>query len=122
MLRTRRRRLIGVLVAAVALATAVFAFAAGNTVPASKAGIGNGTISGYTLSSIAYTLAAADPSKIDKVTFTLDAAATTVKAKLVASSSSYTACVVTGGTSVSCDFSPDQDVLTADQLAVVAVQ
>jgi hypothetical protein len=121
MLRTRRRRLVGVLVASGVLATAVFAFAASNTVPATKAGIGSGAISGYTVSNIVYTLAASDPSKIDKVDFVLNAAATTVKVKLVAASSTYTNCTVTGGTNVSCDFSPDQDVLPADQLTVVAL-
>ncbi len=65
-------------------------------------------------------LAAANPSNIDKVTFTLDASATVVKAKVVAASAGYTDCTVSGGTSVTCDFSPDVAVTAADQLSVVA--
>ncbi len=55
-------RLLGVLVLLFVLATATYAFAAANTVPASNAGDGSGTISGFTISSIHYTLNAASPS------------------------------------------------------------
>lgn len=71
---------------------------------------------------LAYTLSASNPANIDSVAFTLDAAAATVKAKLVQTSSTYTTCSVSGGTSVTCDFSPDVSVLSADELSVVAVQ
>jgi hypothetical protein len=90
--------------------------------PRHKAGKGEGTISGYTVSGVAYTLASSNPANIDSVTFTLSAAATTVKAKLVQASSTYTSCAVSGGTSVTCDFSPDVAVLSADELSVVAIQ
>lgn len=50
----------------------------------------------------------------------LDASATVVKAKLLSSSSTYTDCTISGGTSVTCDFSPDVSVTSADQLSVVA--
>jgi hypothetical protein len=43
-----------------------------------------------------------------------------VKAKLVASSSAYTDCSV-AGLNVTCNFSPDVAVLSADELSVVAV-
>lgn len=121
MLRSRRRRLALLLAVAAALALATYAFTASNTVPGSKAGKGEGTISGYTVSAVAYTLAS-NPANIDSVAFTLDSAATSVKAKLVAASSTYTSCTVSGGTSVSCDFSPDVAVLSADELSVIAVQ
>jgi len=122
MLRFRQRRTTVVLAAAAALAFAAYAFTASNTVPGSKAGKGEGTISGYTVSGVAYTLSASDPANIDSVAFTLDGAATTVKAKLLAASSTYTSCSVSGGTSVTCDFSPDVAVLSADELSVIAVQ
>ena len=121
MTRVRRRSVLVVALAAV-LAFATYAFTASNTVPGSKAGKGEGAISGYTVSAVAYTLSASNPANIDSVAFTLSASATTVKAKLVQSSSTYTSCAVTGGTTVTCDFSPDVAVLSADELSVVAVQ
>ena len=114
------RRILGALVVAIALATGVYAFTATNTVPASNAGSGSGTISGYTVSGIAYTLNATTPTDIDSMTFTLDAAATTVRAKIVSGSTTYTACSIAGGVNVTCNFSPDIDITTADQLSVIA--
>lgn len=121
-MRLPRRRSILVLASAGTLAVATYAFTAANVVPGSKAGKGEGTISGYAVSGIAYTLSPSNPANIDSVAFTLDAAAATVKAKLVQGSSTYTTCSVSGGTSVTCDFSPDVSVLSADELSVVAVQ
>jgi hypothetical protein len=121
MFRVRRRTVLVVAFAA-ALALATYAFTASNVVPGSKAGQGEGTISGYTVSGVAYTLSPSSPANVDSVAFTLSAAATTVKATLVQSSSTYTSCAVTGGTSVTCDFSPDVAVLAADELSVIAVQ
>jgi hypothetical protein len=115
-----RSRTIGILVVAAALATGAYAFTATNTVPNSSAGSGAGTISGYTVSAVAYQLNATTPTNIDTMTFTLDTAATTVKAKVVSGSSSYTNCSIAGGTSVTCDFSPDIAITTADQLSVIA--
>jgi hypothetical protein len=113
-------RTVGALVVAVALATGVYAFTATNTVPASNAGSGSGAISGYTVSGIAYTLNATTPSNIDSMTFTLNATASTVKAKVVSGSTTYTDCSVAGGVNVTCDFSPDIAITTADQLSVIA--
>ena len=103
------------------LAFAAYAFTAANTVPASKAGDGDGAISGYVVSSVAYVLAT-DPANIDRVTFNLDAAAGQVRAKVDASSSTYASCTNTAGFSWSCDFSTDPAVLDADELRVIAVQ
>jgi hypothetical protein len=119
MLRVRRRTILVVAFAA-ALALATFAFTASNTVPGSKAGKGEGAISGYAVSSVAYTLSASNPANIDSVAFTLDSAATTVKAKLQQSSSTYTDCTL-AGLNVTCNFSPDVAVLSADELSVIAV-
>ena len=114
-----RRRTVLVVAFAAALALATFAFTASNTVPASKAGKGEGAISGYAVSSVAYTLSSSSPANIDSVAFTLNAAATTVKAKVVASAG-YTDCTVAGGVNVTCNFSPDPTVLSADELSVIA--
>ena len=116
-----RRRMVLIVAFAAAFALATYAFTASNVVPGTKAGKGEGTISGYTVSGVAYTLAS-NPANVDSVAFTLSSAATTVKAKLVQASSTYTNCSVSGGTSVTCDFSPDVSVVSADELSVVAVQ
>ena len=115
-----RSRIIGILVVAAALATGAYAFTATNTVPDSNAGSGSGTISGYTVSNVAYQLNATTPSDIDSMTFTLNATATTVKAKIVSGSTTYTDCSIAGGVNVTCDFSPDIAITTADQLSVIA--
>ena len=54
------------------------------------------------------------------MTFTLNAAATTVKAKIVSGSTTYTDCSIAGGVNVTCDFSPDIAITTADELTVIA--
>jgi hypothetical protein len=115
-----RSRMLGALVVAAALGTGAYAFTATNTVPTSSAGSGSGAISGYTVSAIAYTLNATTPSDIDSMTFTLNANATTVKAKIVSGSTTYTSCSIAGGVNVTCDFSPDIAITTADQLSVIA--
>jgi hypothetical protein len=115
-----RSRTLGILIVAAALATGAYAFTATNTVPSSSAGSGSGTISGYTVSGIAYTLNTTTPSNIDTMTFTLNANATTVKAKVVSGSTTYTNCSIAGGVNVTCDFSPDIAITTADQLSVIA--
>ena len=121
MIRFRRRTAL-VVAAATALALATYAFTASNTVPSTKVGQGEGAISGYTVSAVAYSLSASNPANIDSVSFTLDSAATSVRAKLVSASSTYTTCSVSGGTSVTCDFSPDVSVASANELSVIAVQ
>ena len=115
-----RSRILGILVVAAALATGAYAFTATNTVPSSSAGSGSGTISGYTVSAIAYQLNNTTPSDIDSMTFTLNASATTAKAKIVSGSTTYTDCSISGGVNVTCDFSPDIAITTADQLSVIA--
>jgi hypothetical protein len=116
-----RRRTALVIAAAAALALSTYAFTASNTVPGTKAGQGEGTVTGYTVSNIQYTLAS-NPANIDSVAFTLDSAAGTVRAKLLSGSATYTNCSVSGGTNVTCDFAPDVSVLAADELSVIAVE
>ena len=65
---------IGVLAGVLTLAAGAYGYTAANVVPDSKAGDGTGTISGYTVSAIHYTLNSSDPSKVDSVTYTLDSA------------------------------------------------
>lgn len=116
---TRRRRLLLALAVAGVLGSATYAFTASNTVPASKAGDGSGTISGYTVSGVSYTLNATNPANLDSVDFTLDAAASVVKIKLVSSGSTWYDCTNTSGNDWSCA-TTGAAVQPADQLQVVA--
>ncbi len=114
----RSWRFAGIVAAAGALGTGAYAFAASNTVPTSYAGSGNGTISGFTVSAVVHHLDSSNA--IDYSTFTLNQSATTVKAKLVAAGSTYTACTIASGTSATCTYGTPVVVATADQLDVIA--
>jgi hypothetical protein len=102
------------------IAGAAYAFAAANTVPATKAGDGLGVISGYTVTNVQYTLNGTDPSTLDSVSFDLGAAATQVQVQLVATTGSFYACTEVGATTVwTCD-TTGFAIVTADQLRVIA--
>ncbi len=101
------------------LATAAYAYAANNTVPAGRAGAGSGAISGYTISGVTYTLDASNPVNITAVGFTLDAGATTVKVRLVSGGTLFNC--AGGPTAWSCTIS-GVTVLSANTLEVVAAQ
>ena len=102
----------------VAISAAAYAFAASNTVPNTRAGDGTGTVSGYTVTGVAYTLNGTDPSTLDTVSFDLGAAATQVEVQLVSSGAWYS-CTVATGTVWDCD-TTGLAVSTIDQLRVVA--
>jgi hypothetical protein len=116
----RSAKLFVIVLIVLVFATAAFAFAASNTVPASYAGEGASVTSGYTVSSVLYNLNTTTPSNIDSVTFTLNASATTVKIRLVTTGSYYT-CSNTSGTNWSCTTS-GATVAAADEFRVVASQ
>lgn len=120
-LRRPSRTLI-VAILALSIGAGVYAYAATNTVPGSTAGSGSGTISGYTVSSIAYTLNATTPTNLDQVAFTIaPAAATTVKVQLAAAGSWYS-CTNTAGSVTCTTTSPQATAVAATQLTVVAAQ
>ena len=74
------------------------AITATNAVPAGTAGSGSGTVSGYAVSDISYSLSG---ETVDGVSFTLDRpGATTVKARL-SPAEPWTSCTITD-TAVSC--------------------
>ena len=104
------------------LAISTYAFAAANTVPATKAGDGSGVISGYTVSNVAYNLNATDPSSLDSVDFTLSAAATQAQIKLVAAGSTWYTCAIVTGNNWTCDTTVGTvaTVASMDELKVVA--
>ena len=107
-------RFATVLVLSGAIVAGTYAFTAANTVPDTKAGDGEGTITGYVLSTVHYNLDATDPSLIDEVTFTLDSvpvAGSTIRSQLAPAGSWYTCTNVAAA--VTCDTSaaPQQTVL-----------
>ena len=118
--RPRRGRGLGPIVLVLAIAGTAYAFAASNTVPATRAGDGSQAISGYTISAVAYGLNSSTPTNIDSVTFTISpTSATTVKASLNGGTTWY-ACTNSSG-SVSCTTtSPQATVAGATTLQVVA--
>ncbi|HET9906099.1 MAG TPA: hypothetical protein VFQ23_05650 [Anaerolineales bacterium] len=117
----RNMKVLFVLLVAMVLAVSAYAFAAANTVPTTKAGTGAGAISGYTVSNVVYNLNTSDPTQLDSVDLTLDAAATNVQIKLVAAGSTWYDCTNGSGNNWSCDTtSPAQSVASMDELEVVA--
>src|SRR6266498_2144158 len=104
------------------LATTAFAFAASNTVPTTRAGEGATTTLGYNVTNVVYNLNTTTPSNIDSVTFTLDAAASNVKIRLV-TTGSYYSCTNPSGLNWSCNTtSPQATVSAANELRVVATE
>ena len=117
----RNMKVLFVLLVAMVLAVSAYALAAANTVPTTKAGTGAGAISGYTVSNVVYNLNASDPTQLDSVDLTLDAAATNVQIKLVAAGSTWYDCTNGTGNDWSCDTTtPAQTVASLDELEVVA--
>ncbi len=99
------------------LAGFTYAFADANTVGASKAGDGTGTISGYNVTNIKYTLNNTNPTSIDAVSFTLDANAAVVRVRINAGS--WYSCDVSASPSITCS-TPGATVAPATTLQVVA--
>ena len=98
--------ILALLVLAVVLSAATYGFAAANTVPAGVAGEGEGVISGYTVTSVNYTLNSSDPTAFNSVSFDLGAAANDVYAGLGDGATIYwIGCSNTAGTVWSCDLS-----------------
>lgn len=120
--RLPRRRLIVVAVLAIGISSGVYAYAATNTVPASSAGSGSGTISGYTVTSVAYTLNATTPTNLDQVAFSIAPTTTsTLKVQLAAAGAWYT-CTNAAGSATCNTTTPQATAAAATQLTVVAAQ
>jgi hypothetical protein len=109
-------------VLAVIISIGGYAFTASNTVPNASLGQGANTISGYTVSSVAYNLNASNPGNVDSVSFTISpTTASSVKIQLAPAGTWYS-CTNTSG-SVSCaTTSPQATAAAATSLNVVASQ
>lgn len=123
----RALKVFVIAIASFVFATITYAFAAGNTgIPAQKAGDGAAAITGYAVSSIQYHLNDTDPGKIDSVTFTLDASATTVKVRVDADGDYYSSgtsgkCTASGNVWTCDTTSPQLTVTAADNLRIIAL-
>lgn len=119
--RTSIGRLATVALVSGAIVAGTYAFTAANTVPATKAGDGQGTVTGYVLSSVHYNLNATNPANIDSVTFTLDStpvAGSTLRAQLAPAGSWYTC--TNAAAAVTCiTTTPQATVLAATNLRVI---
>ena len=120
-LRSGRR--LAVLAVFAIVAVSAFGFAASNTVNDSRAGDGAGTVLGYTVSNIEYTLNDADPSLLDAVDFDLNNNAGTDNAAVQFNSAGNWYDCTGGPTSFSCDVSSGNvTVASVSGLRVVAAE
>jgi archaellin len=119
--RRRKNRFVIAAIVAAVVALAAYAVTATNTVPATNAGSGSGAISGYTVSSVAYTLNATNPQNVDQVAFTISPTTGTVKVQLVSGGSWYS-CTNSGGSVTCATTSPQATAASINQLTVVAAQ
>ena len=127
MLALRRQPFIWIILAALALVLAGrAAFAAANTIPASSAGAGSATVSGFTITNIDYNLNAVTPTNVDSVTYTatadngLTGTALTIYTRFVAAGAWYT-CARTGGVAPAHNISCDTDGTPGPQLTAVSI-
>ena len=115
------------LVAALSIAGGAYAYTAANTVPTSTAGAGSGTVSGYTVTNLHYTLNATTPANIDSMTFTVSPSIPSTGSGKVSVSAAlttggpnaYTCTTNVAGDTVTCATTSPQ--LTADKLSSVTV-
>lgn len=115
----------GVALCAIAIMGIVVASTASNTVPESKAGEGQGTITGYDISTVHYQLNATDPSKIDAVTFKLDSApvaGSTIRVKVGSATTTWYTCTTVTTAATCPTVSPAATVVLANELKVVVAQ
>ncbi len=124
--RTPLRLVVAIGIAAI-LGTGAYAFTASNTVPNTTAGSGVGTVSGYTVSAIHYTLNSTTPANIDSLTFTVSPVIPStsngkvvVQAALTTGGPTNYACTTnTTGDTVTCATASPQ--LTSDKLTSLTV-
>lgn len=114
-----RRLVISAAIAAVAAAS--YGFAAGNTVPGSRAGDGSAAVSGYTVTNVHYNLNASNPQQLSSVTFTISPAVPPTGTVRVSTDGGATwGATCTTGASITCTTSAS--VASVTGLRVVAAQ
>lgn len=115
------KSLVGTMAMVCVIAGGSYAFTASNSVPTTSAGQGTGAVSGYTLSTVTYTLNAANSSNIDALNFSISpSSATSVKAQVASGGTWYT-CTNTAGAVTCPTTSPQLTASTPTTLNVVAI-
>ncbi|MCJ7513039.1 MAG: hypothetical protein MUO23_08725 [Anaerolineales bacterium] len=105
MSRLFRPRTLAAIVMVLILSAAVYAFAAASTVPATTyARDGSGTISGFTITNVSYTLHPADPANVSATTFNIAPTSASDVHISLDNSANWTSCTNSSG-SVSCSLS-----------------
>ena len=125
MFNSRIFRSIVILMVALVFASTAYAMAASNTLAdAGKAGDGNNTVSGYTVTNVTYNLNTTNPSLVASVEFDLDAAASDVQASLTDLSGpteTFADSCTNSGTHWTCTFT-GVTALDTDNFRVIAAQ
>jgi len=116
------KKFLGVIMAVGIIAAGTYAFTATNTVEATQAGDGVGTISGFDVSNVTYTQDALDPTLLSGYSFTLDGDATSVDARTVTGQLTWDLCVEGLLNEWSCTPPPGTTVESLNELRVIAVQ
>jgi hypothetical protein len=114
-------RIAATLLAAGLLSAGTYAFTAANTVAGTRAGDGNGAITGFAVTNVVYN-PAADPTLLDSYEFDLDGAASVVNAKPVTGQAAYDSCTNTVANHWSCPATAGTTIASLDNLRVVATQ
>jgi len=117
-----------VVFALIILSAFVYGFAAANTVPETGAGDGSGTVSGYTISNVSWSLLSSEPSSLSGVQ--LDVAATAGAGDAsdvritVDGGTNWVSCSGPSGSTWTCSFSAGSEpsVSSVSALQVVAVE
>jgi hypothetical protein len=117
MINRRTSRFLAAIAALLVLSTVAYAFAASITVPGTNAGSGTGSVGGYVISDIEYTLDAGNHANLDSVDIILNTAATYVEAR-ISGTGTWVTCTGGPGTDWSCPVGGT--VLVADSLQVLA--
>ena len=98
------------------------AYTAANTVPATVAGSGSGSVSGYTVSGLTYTLAA-NPANVASITFTLSATgATKVRVSGDGGTTWFNCDSAISGTSVTACATSGLSIASMSTLQIVATE
>ncbi|MGD8603397.1 MAG: hypothetical protein PVF49_02375 [Anaerolineales bacterium] len=113
-------RSFGIVILALILAATMYGFADSNTVPATYAGDGDNTISGYVVTNVAFSIYGDnDPTDIEGISFDLDANASSVYVSFDNGTTWNDCSPGTPSSSINCT-GLSETVLGATQLRIVA--
>ena len=127
MLHLQVLRVVAIALFTIVVGSAGYAFAASNSGLAGPGGDGAGAISGYSIGNVSYALNTLDPTRIDAVSFDIDAdgVVPSVKVKLISSSETWHDCAVSTAQSparATCTMQSPVAVAAVNEVRVVAAQ